>query len=58
MDNVSPIVVGKIGESGELLWVMVEITEYENGVFGEGSGVFDDVIHGVDVLSAFCGNGV
>jgi len=58
LDDVSPIVVGKIGESGELLWVMVEITEYESGVLGKGSGVFDDVIHGVDVLGAFSGNGV
>ena len=58
LDDVSPIVVGKIGESCELLWVVVEITKYEDGVFDERSGVFDYVIHGVDVLGAFFGNGI
>ena len=35
LDDVSPVVVGKIGEFGKVLRVVVEVTEYEDGVFGE-----------------------
>ena len=35
LNDVSPVVVGKIGEFGEVLGVVVEVTEYEDGVFGE-----------------------
>jgi hypothetical protein len=58
LDDVSPVIVGKIGESGEVLGVMVEVTEYEDGVFDERSGVLDDVVHGIDVLDAFSGHGI
>ena len=58
LNNVSPVVVSKIGESGELLRVVVKVTEYEDGVFDEGPGVFDDVVHSVNVLGTFCSDGV
>jgi len=35
LDDVSPVVVGKVGEFGKVLRVVVEVTEYDDGVFGE-----------------------
>ena len=35
LDDVSPVVVGKVGDFGEVLRVVVEVTEYDDGVFGE-----------------------
>ena len=58
LDDVSPVIIGQVGDSRKLLGVVVEITKYENGVLAERSGIFDDIIHGVYVLGSFLSNGV
>ena len=35
LDDVGPVVIGKVGDFRELLGVMVEIAKYEDGVFIE-----------------------
>jgi hypothetical protein len=58
LDDVSPVIIGQVGDSRKLLGVVVEITKYENGVLAERSGIFDDIIHSVDVLGSFLSNRV
>ena len=35
LDDIGPVVIGKVGDFRELLGVMVEIAKYEDGVFAE-----------------------
>ena len=58
LNEVSPVVIGKVGDFGEMVGVVVEISKDKNKVNLELLKVFDDGVRGIDVFVPFSSNGV